>query len=152
MKKKQGVFVKAARLLMVTAMVGGSIFGCGRSEKEEETKDSGGEKKTEAAKEPNEETIGLKAYYSLKEIKGSVKLEDESGNGYDAMIYNKNNMHTEYEKGAAFFSDGAYLEMPADIFKGEDTLTISIWLKSYSGAINTSAVYFAPIARPLAAG
>lgn len=142
MKKSHGVFAKAACLLMVAAMVGGSIYGCKKSEKEEETKADGGEKKTEAAKDPNEETIGLKAYYSLKEIKGSVKLEDESGNGYDATIYNKNNMHTEYEEGAAFFSDGAYLEMPSDIFKGEDTLTISIWLKSYSGAINTSAIYF----------
>ena len=142
MKKRYGVLVKAVCFLAVTALVGGSILGCKKSGQEGETKSDGGNKKNEETKAPNEEVKGLKAYYSLKEIKGSVKLEDESGNGYDAMIYGKNNMHTDYEDGATFFSDGAYLEMPSDIFKGEDTLTISIWLKSYSGAINTSAIYF----------
>ena len=32
--------------------------------------------------------------------------------------------------------------MPSEVFRGEDTLTVSVWLKNYSGAINTCAMYF----------
>lgn len=94
------------------------------------------------ATNPNDEVVGLKAYYSMEDLTGSINLKDKSGNGYDALIFGKNNMHTDYEEGSIFISDGAYFEMPAELFKGEDTLSISVWLKSYSGAINTSAVYF----------
>ena len=130
MKKNHGFLAKAICFFVVTVIVGGCIYGCKKSGQEEETNTAGGDNKPEEIQNPNDEVKGLKAYYSLKEIKGSAKLEDESGNGYDAMIYNKNNMHTDYEDGATFFSDGAYLEMPADIFRGEDTLTISYGLKA----------------------
>ena len=121
-------------VLSLTMLAAGALYGCGKDSEEETT--------SEVIANPSEEVVGLKAYYPLDEIKGSARLEDSSGNGYTALIMNKANMHTEYEDGATYFSDGAYLELPKEIFVGEDTLTISVWLKNYSGASNTAALYF----------
>ena len=110
-----------------------SLAGCGGNDSEKEKNN---------VKQEENKSMGLKAYYPLTKDVGSLFLKDESGNGYDATVYGGNGIHTDYESGATFLSDGAYFEMPSEIFAGEDTLTISVWLKNYSGAINTSALYF----------
>ena len=92
---------------------------------------------TEAPKEE-----GLKAYYELKTVEAGNKVTDLSGNGYDGVVYNYTGESMTGKNGAVFLSDGAYIELPAEIFEGEDTLTISVWLKNYSGSINTSAMFF----------
>ncbi len=88
---------------------------------------------------PKEE--GLKAYYELKTIEGTT-VPDLSGNGYDGTVYNYSGQKMEEKYGAVFLSDGAYIELPAEIFLGENVLTISVWLKNCSGSTNTSALFF----------
>ncbi|MBE5950994.1 MAG: hypothetical protein E7260_05275 [Lachnospiraceae bacterium] len=83
---------------------------------------------------------GLKAYYELKTVENG-KIKDLSGNGYDGTVFNYTGEKKTEKNGAVFLSDGAYIELPAEIFKGEDTLTVSLWLKSYSGSANTSAMF-----------
>lgn len=124
---------KKLLLLMCFVLSGIMLFGCSGSagtdnEEEDSTKNS------------NEE--GLKLHYSLKELEEGDNVTDLSGNGYDGTLYNRQNMNNEYEKNATFMTEGAYIEIPGEVFENEDTLTISVWLKNYSGAINTSAMYF----------
>lgn len=128
---------------LLTAAMGVSLAGCssGDEDKNDSTENNNGTEQVSDVN-PNDEEVGLKAYYQLGDISGAVKLKDATGNGYDALIFGKSNMHTEYEEGAVFISDGAYFEIPSEVFKGEDTLSVSVWLKNYSGAINTSAMYF----------
>ena len=89
---------------------------------------------------PKEE--GLKAYYKLEDVGEKNRILDASGNGYDGTVYNYGGERETAQMGALFLSDGAYVELPAEVFENEDTLTISVWLKSYSGAVNTSALFF----------
>ncbi len=110
-------------------------ISCSKSNSDEE-------ETTEEVKKPSEVNVGMKAYYKMNEITGSVSLKDDSGNENDASIFNKSGMSTENEEGALFMTNGAYFVVPSEVFAGEDTLTISVWLKNYSGAINTSAMYF----------
>lgn len=97
-------------------------IGCGKSKTKTRTED-------------------LKLHYSFAELPEDNVIKDESGNGYDGTIYNAENMFDDYEAGALFMTSGAYVEMPEEVFKGEDTLSISVWLKNYSGAVNTSAMF-----------
>lgn len=86
------------------------------------------------------EIAGLKLHYSFSELDEKT-IKDESGNGYDGTLSGIRNMHTDYEHGATFMTNGAYVKLPSEAFAGEDTLTISVWLKNYSGAINTTAMF-----------
>ncbi|MFQ9933065.1 MAG: family 43 glycosylhydrolase [Lachnospiraceae bacterium] len=129
------VFCMAVLITVMTA----AFTGCSDDNRGGDTDSQ--QETGEENKNPGPEEMGLKAYYKMDEV-GSVRLEDASGNGNDALVFGKNNMHTDYEEGAVFITDGAYFEIPSEVFKGEDTLSISIWLKNYSGAINTSAIYF----------
>ena len=85
---------------------------------------------------------GLKAYYKLEDAGTDNVISDASGNGYDGILYNYTGERETKENGALFLSDGAYVELPAEVFEGEKFLTISVWLKSYSGSVNTSALFF----------
>lgn len=84
---------------------------------------------------------GMKLHYSFTQLEESEIIRDESGNGNDGIIYQRQNMNNEYEPGSTFMTSGAYVEIPGEVFAGEDTLSISVWLKNYSGAINTSAMF-----------
>ncbi len=84
----------------------------------------------------------LKAYYKLTGVEEADVIKDSSGNGYDGKIHAFTGEEETKEREALFLSDGAYIELPAEVFAGEDTLTISIWLKNYSGSANTSALFF----------
>ena len=86
-------------------------------------------------------TEDLKLHYSFTELPEDNIIKDESGNGFDGTIFNRENMFDDYESGSVFMASGAYVEMPAEVFKGEDTLSISVWLKNYSGSVNTSAMF-----------
>lgn len=115
---------KKIGLLITTCITGmGLLFtGCGETETKTRTEN-------------------LKLHYSFEKLPENDIVEDESGNGYDGTIFNKDNMHDNYEQGSVFMTSGAYVEMPAEVFEGEDTLSISVWLKNYSGSVNTSAMF-----------
>lgn len=142
---------RAKTYVLLAALMGLPLTACGKEETDSKTpeettvaEDTKEEKTTEKEAEypdANLETVGLKAYYKLTEAADSV-VSDASGNGFDAEFYNIPTANVPEESGATFLTDGAYIEIPAEVFRGEDTLTISVWLKNYSGAINTSAMYF----------
>lgn len=88
------------------------------------------------------EVLGLKVHYPLHTLAEGNTLKDESGNGYDGTIFNRKNMNNTNEEGSTFMTNGAYVEIPSEVFVGENTLTMSLWLKNYSGSINTSAMFF----------
>lgn len=66
-------------------------------------------------------------------------LLDQSGNGNHAELVNVD--ATMKENQSLFLEKGGYIKLPEKVFAGQDTLTISIWLKNYSGAVNTSAMF-----------
>lgn len=66
-------------------------------------------------------------------------LLDQSGNGNDARLKGVNT--TLQENQSLLLEKNAYIELPEEVFVGQNTLTISIWLKNYSGSINTSAMF-----------
>lgn len=45
------------------------------------------------------------------------------------------------ENQSLLLENGGYIKLPEKVFAGQDTMTISIWLKNYSGAVNTSAMF-----------
>lgn len=91
---------------------------------------------------PDPLQVGLKAYYELKTVGEDRVVEDLSGNGYNGKTYYYSGQRETAANDAVFLSDGAYIGLPAEVFENEDTLTISLWLKSYSGSVNTSALFF----------
>ncbi len=66
-------------------------------------------------------------------------LLDVSGNGYNAKLVDVDTKLQE--NNSLYMEKGGYIELPKDIFTGEDTLTISIWTKDYNGKVNTSAMF-----------
>ncbi len=136
----KGVCKKMLALGVACITVFTCLTGCGDSGKENETtkKSDKGDGKVNYA-ELNKEETGLKAYYNMTRNEEGNVLIDQSGNGYDGTIFMSSNV--EAEEDTMFLKDGAYVKLPEGMFVGEDTLTISIWLKNYSGAINTSAMY-----------
>ena len=136
---------KKLSCLLIASMLGMSLVACSGGDEEEsttkkETEKNTKEEKTEKTDSASKEVLGLKAYYPLKELGENNTLTDESQHGYDAKIVKKENMFSR--DGSVFLTDGAYFEVPGEVFQGEDTLSISLWLKNYSGSINTSAMYF----------
>ncbi len=88
----------------------------------------------------NKEETGLKAYYNMKRNEAGNVLLDQSGNGNDATLFMASNIEM-IEEGVMFLKDGAYAKLPDGMFEGEETISVSIWLKNYSGSVNTSAMY-----------
>lgn len=137
---------------VVALTVGVGLTGCSKSEdtsKKQETtvkegeKESGSQEKGSSVdiSKANEEVKGLKAYYTFQDFGQESDLKDSTGNGFDAKIMGKYTMDASLEEGAVFLTGGAYFELPSELFAGEDTLSVSLWLKNYSGSINTSAMY-----------
>lgn len=113
---------KGLLTILGIVMLGALCLGCGKEEVKPRTED-------------------LKLYYSFDKLPEDGIIKDESGNGYDGTIIKSENMYDDYEPGSVYMTTGAYVEIPAEVFKGEDTLSISLWLKNRSGAINTSAMF-----------
>ena len=92
---------------------------------------------TTEQKEPQEAVELL--YYDMTCSEDGKTLIDKSKNGNDATMYQ---VDTSLKKDDALFLEkNAYIQMPESVFAGKDTLTISVWLKNYSGNINTSAMF-----------
>ena len=78
-------------------------------------------------------------HYNMTCSADGKKLLDQSGKGNDAELVD---VDTTVQKNNSLFLDGgAYIKLPEKAFKGQNTLTISIWLNSYSGRKNTSAMF-----------
>lgn len=92
---------------------------------------------TEDNKAANESCL---AYYPLEK-----DVKDYSGNSQDGELKGSN---ANFDKGSLYLPGGAsnssagYVELPADVFKNQDTLTISVWLKNETGSNNYAALFF----------
>lgn len=90
---------------------------------------------TEPTNVPVEELI----HYNMTCSDDGKKLLDQSGKGNDAEL---EGVDPEVMENQSLFLDaGGYIKLPEKVFTGQDTFTISIWLKSYSGSKNTSAMF-----------
>ncbi len=78
-------------------------------------------------------------HYDMSCSEDGKTLLDKSGRGNDAKLVNVSS--EKQQNDSLFVGNGGYIELPEEAFVGQDTLTISIWLKNYSGAINTSAMF-----------
>ena len=78
-------------------------------------------------------------HYDMTCTEDGKKLLDKSGKGNDAELVG---VDAEVQENQSLFLDaGAYIKLPEKVFTGRDTFTVSIWLKSYSGSKNTSAMF-----------
>lgn len=84
---------------------------------------------------------GLQVHYTFTKIEENNLVKDESGNGYDGIVYGRENMIENHDDEAILFSNGAYVQIPTEAVAGQETLTISVWLKNYSGKANTAAMF-----------
>ncbi len=147
LKRRAGFLACSAVLTL--ALAASVLTGCSKSDKAKKQETSAKEERQEQSSQKNkvdiskanEEVTGLKAYYKFQDFGQDSDLKDSAGNGFDAKIMGKYTMDGSLEEGAVFLTSGAYFEMPSELFAGEDTLSVSVWLKNYSGSINTSAVY-----------
>ncbi len=78
-------------------------------------------------------------HYNMLCSEDGKYLSDQSGNGNDAELIGVNT--TLQQNQSLLLEKGAYIKLPEKVFAKRDTLTISIWLKNYSGTVNTSAMF-----------
>lgn len=78
-------------------------------------------------------------HYNMTCSNDGKKLLDQSGNGNDAELVNVNTQIQENQ--SLLLEKGAYIKLPETVFEKQHTFTVSIWLKNYSGSINTSAMF-----------
>lgn len=91
-----------------------------------------------------EETAGMIAEYDFSQTDGTT-VTDQSGTGNDAQIKGSGytiDGETLNLPGGAYGSNAAYVELPTGMFDGQDTLSISLWLKNETGAGNYAAMFF----------
>ena len=90
---------------------------------------------------PNEDTAKAveMLHYNMTCSKDGKYLLDQSGNGNHAELVGVDS--TLKENQSLFLEKNGYIKLPEKVFAGQDTMTISIWLKNYSGAVNTSAMF-----------
>lgn len=119
------------------------LSACGGKDCESESGNDTTEPVTEAPttsrKEANKETVGLLLSYDMTLGEDGKTIKDQSGQGNDGVISGTN---FSVEDGSLFLDDGAFVTLPTGMFDGEDTLTVSVWLKNYTGAGNYSALFF----------
>ncbi|MBE5939449.1 MAG: hypothetical protein E7266_03535 [Lachnospiraceae bacterium] len=139
MRKEKKMKVKRiVALSLVSVMLGLSVMGC-KDKGGENTKETTTKKEEVNYMELNKTEVGLKLYYDMTLTEEGM-IKDQSGNGNDGKLYIPNN--ATVEDNVLFLQEGSYVRLPDELFVGEDTLTISMWLKNYSGAVNTSAMFF----------
>ena len=78
-------------------------------------------------------------HYNMACSEDGKRLLDQSGNGNDAELFGVNT--TLQQNQSLLLEKGVYIKLPEKVFAGRNTMTISIWLKNYSGTINTSAMF-----------
>ncbi|MEY8515808.1 Ig-like domain-containing protein [Lachnospiraceae bacterium 29-84] len=95
---------------------------------------------------------GLRAAYAFKaDALTSKTIADESGNGFDATLQGSGAAIADGVltlPGGASNSSAAYVSIPKEVFVGQDTLTITTWLKNATGADNYAAMFFGATANP----
>ncbi|MBO5485831.1 MAG: family 43 glycosylhydrolase [Eubacterium sp.] len=100
------------------------------------------------APEPTKEPVATKRpetgvkeliHYDMSCSADGKQLLDRSGNGNNGQLVNVNSAIQENQ--SLLLENGGYIKLPEKVFAGQDTITISIWLKNYSGAVNTSAMF-----------
>ncbi len=78
-------------------------------------------------------------HYNMDTSQDGKRLIDQSGNGNDAELVN---VSPEIQQNQSLLlEEGGYIKLPEKVFAGRDTFTVSIWLKNYSGTVNTSAMF-----------
>lgn len=78
-------------------------------------------------------------HYNMTCSQDGKKLLDQSGNGNDAELVN---VSSEIQQNQSLFLEkNGYIKLPEKVFAGRNTFTVSIWLKNYSGTVNTSAMF-----------
>jgi len=86
----------------------------------------------------------LLLHYDFDQVEGTT-VKDVSGNGNDGVIKGEGYQVSDGEiifPGGAAGSNAAYMELPRGMFDGQDTLTISLWLKNETQKGNLAAMYF----------
>ncbi len=78
-------------------------------------------------------------HYNMACSEDGKRLLDQSGNGNDAELFGVNT--TLQQNQSLLLEKGAYIKLPEKVFVGRNTMTISVWLKNYSGTVNTSAMF-----------
>lgn len=87
----------------------------------------------------NETEIKELIHYDMTCSTDGKTLLDQSGNGNNGELVNVGSAVQENQ--SLFLENGGYIKLPKKVFVGKNRLTISIWLKNYSGAVNTSAMF-----------
>jgi uncharacterized repeat protein (TIGR02543 family) len=85
----------------------------------------------------------LLAWYEFKDT--GTTVADSSGNGNEATLLGTGGTIADGVltlPGGANTSGAGYVQMPTGMFDGQDTLTISVWLKNETGAGNYAAMFF----------
>lgn len=89
-----------------------------------------------------EDQVAVKelARYDMTVDSDGKTLLDKSGNGYNGTLSNVEAEKQEYD---SLYLDGekGYIALPKEIFVGKNNLTISIWVKNFTGNANTSAMF-----------
>ena len=102
-----------------------------------------------AAEAVSEDNLIASYVFSDEDVTDKV-IEDASGNGNDADL---KGINADISNGILTLPGGshaatsnanspAYVELPGDMFEGQDTLTITTWLKNQTGSDNYCAMFF----------
>lgn len=79
-------------------------------------------------------------HYDMSTSLDGTTLLDKSGKGNNADLYGiENKLHDNnslYLNGS-----GGYIQLPSKVFQGKNSFSVSLWIKDYSGSINTSAMF-----------
>ncbi|MCI8769675.1 MAG: family 43 glycosylhydrolase [Lachnospiraceae bacterium] len=78
-------------------------------------------------------------HYNMTCSEDGKRLLDQSGNGNDAELSGVSS--TLQQNHSLLIEKNGYIKLPEKVFAGRDTFTVSVWLKNYSGTINTSAMF-----------
>lgn len=69
-------------------------------------------------------------------------LKDNSGNKYDGIAHGGEVAFVEGQGMRLEAGKANYVELPKEVFQGEETLTVSLWLKGTTGNANATALYY----------
>ncbi|MEE0419765.1 MAG: immunoglobulin-like domain-containing protein [Lachnospiraceae bacterium] len=97
-----------------------------------------------SGEEPEPAEKELLLHYDFKEVKDNV-IKDVSGKGNDGTIKGNGAVAgngTLTLPGGSAGSSAAYVELPTGMFDGQDTLTISLWMKNQTGKGNYAGMFF----------
>lgn len=78
-------------------------------------------------------------HYDMTCSADGKQLLDQSGNGNNAELLGVNS--SMQQNHSLLIEKNGYIKLPEKVFAGRDTFTVSVWLKNYSGTINTSAMF-----------